>query len=180
MTAAPLPFLDLDRPRATLAAALGIAAAVIVATAWGFELIGGFVPCKLCLMQRDPYYLAMPIAALAFGVEALRGPAWVTRLLLLVLLGLFAWGGAVGAYQAGAEWGWWPGPSDCGATRGAQIPTSAGDLLGSLGKVKIVDCSKPQIRILGLSFAGWNVLTSAGLVVVALAATLFPDRAEPR
>lgn len=180
MTPTALTSAALDRPRAAVAAMLAVAAAVVVASAWGFELIGGFVPCKLCLMQREPYYLAMPLAVMAFGVEIVGGPKMLTRLILLALALLFAWGGAVGAYQAGAEWGWWPGPSDCGATRGATIPTSAGDLLGAMGKVKIVDCSKPQIRILGLSFAGWNVLTSAGLVLATLAATVLPDRSRDR
>ncbi|MEP3665226.1 MAG: disulfide bond formation protein B, partial [Roseibium sp.] len=35
-----------------------------IATAWGFQLVGGFVPCKLCLEQRIPYYAGLPLAAL--------------------------------------------------------------------------------------------------------------------
>jgi len=169
------PVFDIDRPRLSITAFFTVAAVAVIAAAWGFEL-AGFTPCKLCLMQRTPYYLGIPLAAMAFGVERIDGPAWITRVILLVLIGLFAWGGSIGFYQAGAEWGYWPGPTDCGATRGATIPTSAGDLMGSLGKVKIVDCTKAQIRIFGLSFAGWNVLTSAGLVVVALAGMILPDR----
>ena len=168
-------FIDIDRPRLSIAALLAVGSLFVVGSAWSFEL-AGFVPCKLCLMQRVPYYLAMPLAAMAFGVERIDGPALLTRAILLVLAGLFLWGGSVGFYQAGAEWGYWPGPADCGATRGATIPTAAGDLMGSLSKVKIVDCTKPQIRILGLSFAGWNVIASAGLVLVTLAAMVLPDR----
>ena len=29
--------------------------------AWGFELIGNYVPCKLCLEQRLPYYVGLPV-----------------------------------------------------------------------------------------------------------------------
>lgn len=175
MTLLHNPVFDIDRPRLSVAALLAVGSLVIVGAAWGFEL-AGFVPCKLCLEQRIPYYLAMPLAALAYGIERFDGPAWATRLIFLGLIGLFAWGGSVGFYQAGAEWGYWPGPTDCGATRGATIPTSAGDLMGSLSKVKIVDCTKAQIRILGLSFAGWNVLTSTGLVLVTLAGMILPNR----
>lgn len=165
----------LDRPREAAALFLAVASLVVVGSAWGFEF-AGFVPCKLCLMQREPYYAAVPVALLAFTAERWGGRPWLARLLLLVIVGLFVWGGSVGAYQAGAEWGWWPGPTDCGATRGATIPTAAGDLLGSLNKVKIVDCTKAQLRILGLSFAGWNVIVSAGLVILTLAAVLRPSR----
>ena len=167
---------DVDRPRQSIAALLVLASLAVVAAAWSFEL-AGFTPCKLCLIQREPYYMAMPLALMAFGCERIDGPAWLARLILVALVGLFVWGGAVGFYQAGAEWGWWPGPADCGAARGGTIPTAAGDLLGSLSKVKIVDCTKPQIRIFGLSFAGWNVIASTGLVVVTLAAMVLPNRA---
>ena len=50
----------------------GVALATIVA-AWGFEKIGGYVPCELCLKQRWAYYFAVPFAALM-----LRPAAWRT------------------------------------------------------------------------------------------------------
>ena len=153
---------------------LAMAAVGIVASAWGFELIGGFVPCRLCLEQRMPYYIGAPLALLAAFADRAPGPRLTARLLLLALAGLFAWGLWVGAYQAGAEWGWWPGPADCSGGRTTPIPTSAGDLLASLEKVKVIDCTKPQIRILGLSFAGWNVLVSLGLIAATLHAALSP------
>lgn len=164
--------LRLDRPRETVALLLGLAAIVIVGTAWGFELIGGFIPCKLCLEQRIPYYLGAPVALAAFAADRANAPALVARVLLVILAALFAWGLAVGFYQAGAEWSFWPGPTDCSAQHDMSMPTTAGDLLGSLAKTRVVDCTKPQIRILGLSFAGWNVLTSGGLIVVTLWAAL--------
>lgn len=171
-----MPALLFDRPRRTVVALLGLAALTVLASAWSLELIGGFTPCKLCLEQRWPYYLAIPLAAVVFAAEIRRAPAWVVRIGLVVLVALFAWGLSVGAYQAGAEWGWWPGPADCSATRGAEIPAAAGDLMASLGKVRIADCTKPEIRILGLSFAGWNVLISTGLVALGLAGIFARDR----
>lgn len=162
--------------RDTIALLLGLAAIAIVSTAWGFELIGGFTPCRMCLEQRIPYYFGAPLAFLAFAADRLRLPAVLPRLMLIALAGLFAWGLWVGAYQAGAEWGWWNGPADCSGARLDAMP-SAGDLLANLDKIKAVDCTKPQIRILGLSFAGWNVLTSLGLIAVTLFAAL---RAEGR
>ncbi len=167
-----MSLLRLDRPRETTALLLGIAAIGVVGMAWGFELIGGFVPCRLCLEQRLPYYFGAPLALFAFAADRTGWPAWVARVALVLLAGLFAWGLSVGFYQAGAEWGYWPGPSDCSSPHGQTMPMGAGDLLGAIAKTHVVDCTKPQIRILGLSFAGWNVIASSGLIAVTLWAAL--------
>ena len=166
-----MAFLRFDRRRETAALLLAIAAVGVVAMAWGFEF-AGFRPCKLCLEQRIPYYVGAPLAFFAFLADRTGRPAWVARVALVLLAGLFVWGGSVGAYQAGAEWGWWPGPADCSGAAATAIPTSVGDLMAAMAKVNVVDCTKPQIRILGLSFAGWNVLASLGLIAVTLAAAL--------
>ena len=49
----------------TLASAvlLTVGMAATVGGALGFEHIGGYIPCALCLMQRDPYYYGIPVAA---------------------------------------------------------------------------------------------------------------------
>ena len=39
----------------------------VIATVLGFEHIGGYTPCKLCLGQREPYYMAIPVTGLALG-----------------------------------------------------------------------------------------------------------------
>ena len=108
------------------------------------------------------------LALAAFAADRADAPALVARVLLVALAALFAWGLSVGFYQAGAEWAFWPGPADCSAQHGLTMPTAAGDLMSALQKTVVVDCTKPQIRILGLSFAGWNVLTSLGLIAATL------------
>ena len=39
--------------------------AATVGTALGFEHIGGYLPCMLCLEQRTPYYIGVPLMLLA-------------------------------------------------------------------------------------------------------------------
>jgi disulfide bond formation protein DsbB len=52
--------------RQTLTAALlALAMAAVVGTALGFQHLGGYIPCKLCLEQRLPYYVGVPLMALA-------------------------------------------------------------------------------------------------------------------
>ncbi|WP_321501148.1 disulfide bond formation protein B [Breoghania sp.] len=149
---------------------------VVVSSAWSFQLIGGYMPCELCLEQRIPYYAGAPLALLALLVSW-KAPdkTPLVRLLLIAFALLMIYGGGVGAYQAGAEWGFWPGPLDCSGDGGGGV-NDAASLLNSLQTIKIVSCTDVQLRILGLSFAGWNVLTSAGLAAIAFWAALARGR----
>lgn len=150
------------------ALALVIAAATILG-AWGFELIGGYVPCPLCLKQRIPYYVGVPLAAIALFL-AVGGRAQLGRLALLLFAVVMAYGLYLGIYQAGAEWGYWPGPTDC-----APADTSvrnAANLLQTLQTTRIASCTDPAIRILSLSFAGWNAIVSFVLVLIGLAGAM--------
>ncbi len=135
------------------------------------------MPCGLCLQERIPYYVGLPVALAAFVSAAARGPVWLTRLLLLVTAGIFAWSVWLGVYHAGAEWGWWLGPSDCGG--GAATTTNAGGLLDQLRNTRVVSCTEASWRFpagWGLSFAGWNAAVSAFVVICALAAIAIPGR----
>lgn len=161
-----LPAL-LGRHRTTVAPILVfVGAAIVISSAWGFQLLGGYVPCKLCLEQRVPYYVGLPIAAIA-GLLAILAPGrrGVTRLLLALFALIMLYGAGLGVYQSGAEWGFWPGPSDCGG--GGSLATDAGGLLNSLQSIHVVSCTEASWRLLGLSFAGWNVVASLCLVLVA-------------
>ncbi|MEM5583516.1 disulfide bond formation protein B [Roseibium sp. AS2] len=144
-----------------------------IATAWGFQLIGGFVPCKLCLEQRIPYYAGLPLAALAL-LLMVRGRTGLAVLALLLVAAVFAYGSGLGIYQAGAEWALWDGPNDCGG--GSAAPSSAADMLKTLQATRIVSCTEASWRLMGLSFAGWNAVASAGLAVLALLAALLLKR----
>lgn len=143
------------------------AAAATIAGALVFEHGFGLRPCKLCLIQRDPYYLAMPVALAATLLPG-RGP-WLR--FALGLLGLiFLASAGLGAYHAGVEWGVWPGPSDCGGAGAAATAGGMDDFLKSLESVRVVSCTEAAWRFLGLSLAGWNVLISLALAALALAA----------
>jgi disulfide bond formation protein DsbB len=145
----------------------GVVALVVIATALVLQHGFGYAPCPLCLTQRWPYYLGVPLALL-LALVGDRLPRSVLALGLLVLAGLFAWGLAVGVYQAGAEWRFWLGPSDCSAGNSATNPADVGGLLDAIRTSTVVSCTDPRLRILGLSLAGWNAVVMAGLIVVVL------------
>jgi disulfide bond formation protein DsbB len=149
--------LNLLTPRRAAIAIFAVALATI-AGAWIFEA-QGYAPCPLCLQQRWAYYLAIPYAALIFAISSLSGK-YARR--NLVLMGLIWVGSAVfGAYHAGVEWSFWPGPTTCGGSVSGGLP----DL-----SRPVISCDEAAIRIFGLSLAGWNAVISAALACVAFAA----------
>ncbi|WP_134494439.1 disulfide bond formation protein B [Microvirga pakistanensis] len=145
------------------ALAIVLAAAVTIGGALVFEHAFGYVPCKLCLVQRNPYYAAMPLGLAA----ALLPPHW-TRMGLWILALIFLVSAGLGAYHSGVEWGFFVGPSDCGGGSGAGAG-NVGDFLSQLQNTRVVSCTEAAWRFLGLSLAGWNVLIS--LALAAFAAT---------
>ena len=168
--------LSLRHPALPAAVVFVLGLATILG-AWGFQLIGGYVPCKLCLEERVPYYIGVPLALIAVLVAS---PPWVRRVALGIAALVFAYGAYLGTYHAGAEWGWWPGPTDCGG--GAATATTAGGLLNQLNGIRVVSCTEASFRfpaaIWGLSFAGWNAVVSLALAVVAAIGAI--GRREPR
>lgn len=147
--------LALSMRQAALAVALG--AAATVGGALVFEHVFGYVPCKLCLTQRNPYYIAIPLGIAA----ALLPPRW-TRAGLWLLALVFIVSAGLGAYHSGVEWGVFAGPSDCGGGAG-QGAGNVGDFLNQLQNTRVVSCTEAAWRFLGLSLAGWNVLISLAL-----------------
>jgi disulfide bond formation protein DsbB len=151
--------LALTMRQAALAVALG--AAATIGGALVFEHVFGYVPCKLCLIQRNPYYLAIPLGLAA----ALLPPRW-TRIGLWLLALVFLVSAGLGAYHSGVEWGFFLGPSDCGGGSGSAAG-SVGDFMSQLQNTRVVSCTEAAWRFLGLSLAGWNVLISLGLAAFA-------------
>jgi disulfide bond formation protein DsbB len=154
------------------AAAL-IASILVILTALGFEYIGHYEPCPLCLMQRYAYYAGIPLLFLALVLVAAEYPKAAALTFGIVALGFLANAG-LGVYHAGAEWKFWPGPDTCAA--GSAISTQAGGLLKQLEQTRVVRCDEAAWRMFGLSFAGWNVIASFLLAVLCLQAAFAARR----
>jgi disulfide bond formation protein DsbB len=152
--------------RALLIAAASI---VILATVWVFQGFG-YAPCELCLTQRYAFYAAAPLALLT-ALLANRSAHGLARAGFALLALVFAANAVLAAYHAGVEYRWWAGPTAC--TGGLTGSLDVNDLVNALNSVKVVRCDEVQLRIAGLSLAGWNVLASAVLAAyAALAARL--------
>jgi disulfide bond formation protein DsbB len=160
-----------SRPYLATSLVLTLGMAVVILTALGFEHLGGYVPCALCLLQRNPYYIGVPVGILAVIAAGLRLPPIVARLLIGLIVILMLVGAGLGVFHAGVEWRFWEGPASCSTSVNA-ISTSAGSLLDDINKQHGPSCTDATLRVLGLSFAGWNVVVSLILAAIGLRGAL--------
>lgn len=133
--------------------------ASLLAGAYVGELVFGLHPCQMCWWQRWPHFAALPLAVAAFVLPQPR--LWVRLAALAILLS-----GAIGAFHAGVEYGWWQGVTGCAQTASA----SGGSALDAVINTPLVRCDQAPWSLLGISLAGWNFLisTAAGLTVLWL------------
>jgi disulfide bond formation protein DsbB len=139
-----------------------LASATALAGAHASQTFGGLEPCSLCLRQREVYWTAMAVAALALVAERTAARARLRPVFGLVLLAVFATGAVIAARHAGAEWKWWPGPQTCSSSGAGVSAASLARLLHG-AKVAAPRCDEASWRLFGLSMAGWNFLISLGL-----------------
>jgi disulfide bond formation protein DsbB len=138
------------------ATALFLAGAAILG-ALGFEHIGGYDPCPLCLQQRYAYYGGIPLLFVALVQLSGGFTRWAVAVFLFVAL-LFLANAGLGVYHAGVEWKFWPGPQTCATGRFESV--GGADFLKSLTEKPLIRCDVAPFRFMGLSFAGWNVVAS--------------------
>ena len=139
-----------------------------IAGAWFFELVIGLAPCPMCLTQRWPYYIGLPLLVLAL-IMIKNNSRNIALICLAAASVLFVAGAIYGGYHSGVEWRLWEGPAACSG--GQDLSSSVGNLLQQLKTAKVVSCVDAAWRFLGLSLAGYNVIIStviAALSIIAL------------
>ena len=116
----------------------------------------------MCLQQRYAYYLGIPALAAALVLLRLPSRKAAAAVLAAVSLGFLVNAG-LGVYQAGAEWKFWDPPATCASP--TELPSFNLKTM-NLDRVPAA-CGVASWRFLGLSFAGWNAVVSAGLAAGA-------------
>ncbi len=125
--------------------------AALLAGAFGFEYIGGLLPCTLCLWQRWPHAAAIALGALGLGLPQRIWP------ILGALAALTT--AAIALFHVGVEQTWWEGLATC--TIDALAGISVDDLLSTDTSVGApVRCDAIAWQMFGISMAGWNGLIS--------------------
>ncbi len=138
-----------------------------IGLALGFEHLGGYLPCDLCLIERFPYYGALPFLLLAgFGAWFLR-ISFGIQLLFFCVFVLMSISFVLAVYHTGIEYGFWPAPPSCGLSV-IRKTTDANQLFDLLNNIHPPSCSEASMRFLSLSFAGWNVVASLFYMLISL------------
>lgn len=161
-----------SEPAVLAALAIFVISAATLAGAWYFQLVVGLPPCPLCLEERIPYHVIIPLSLLLVIAAAVRAPP---KLLIVgfVALAIAALANVVlGTYHAGVEWHRWAGPTDC--TGPLTDLHAGGSLLSQLQTIHVVRCDAAAWRFLGISLAGYNALISLLLAAIAAAGLRAP------
>jgi disulfide bond formation protein DsbB len=152
-------------PPLSAAAIVAVIGAATIGGFFFFQYVLGYPPCPLCLDQRMAFYAAVPLAALQWLGASHGAQRKVLLLGFLVITALMLWNTGLSAYHAGVEWKFWAGPQDCsGPINGLG---SAGNMLKQLQSIRIVRCDEAAWRLFGISLAGYDVLVSLSLALVA-------------
>jgi len=157
-------------PATAAALIVAIVGAGAIAGAWFFELVIGLKPCPLCLEQRVPYYIAIPLALIVALAAWRRAPRPLVLLGLIALALLMLWGAGLGVFHAGVEWKLWAGPTEC--TGAVDLGTGTDFMKRLQGGIVIQRCDEAAWRFLGISLAGYNALIAGALALVAAAGAL--------
>ena len=165
-----LAFLEQSLCLAAAASALLLAGALV------FEHGFGYAPCPLCLDQRGAHWAALFIAVAGLSAHFVARARLAAAAAAGALALVYAVSAGMAFFHTGVEFGYWPGPASC-AGGGAVL--DAGSLGAALGeRPKGPSCSEAAWRFLGVSMAGYNLVASAGLFALTVAAALFAARAE--
>lgn len=152
-------------PAVAAAFAIFAGSAATILGAWYFQYVLKLPPCPLCLEERMPYHIVIPLSLLLAIAAIIRAPRALIVIGFLAIIAAMLASAALGAYHAGVEWGWWPGPVDCSGP--ITDFTVNGPLLKQLQSIRVVRCDEAAWRFLGLSLAGYNVLISLALAAIA-------------
>jgi len=152
-------------PAAAAALMIFFVSAATLAGAWYFQLVVGLPPCPLCLEERIPYHIVIPLSLLLAIAALVRAPAKLLTVGFVAIAIAALCNVVLGSYHAGVEWHWWAGPTDC--TGPLTDLRAGGSLLSQLQSIHVVRCDEAAWRFLGISLAGYNALISLLLAAIA-------------
>jgi disulfide bond formation protein DsbB len=144
---------------------VAVAGAQALCTVYLIQYVLLIQPCPLCLEQRIPYYVCVPLAALLWLGAGHGASRKVLILGFVAIAAAMLWNTGFAIFHAGVEWKLWQGPIDC--TGPINKIGSVTSMMSQLQRISLVRCDEASWRFLGISLAGWDVPLSLGLAIVA-------------
>jgi len=146
-----------------IALLLALASAAMLGGAMWFQFVEGLQPCPLCMAQRWAHAGTLVFGLLIGLFATPRTAPW-----LLGLLGVgFLAGAGIAGYHVGVEQHWFAS-AFCGS--GDVVAETVEDLKSLLWETEVARCDEIAWSLLGISMAGYNLIISALLGLVALVA----------
>ena len=118
----------------------------------------GHEPCKLCLYERIPYFLSIPLIIKIIFIKKYE------KITLLILFLVFMSSAVLAFYHFGIEQGFFSESLAC--TSGELSKTFSKEELLEQLKQNSISCKNVSLRILGLSLAAINTIFSLVLSVI--------------
>lgn len=149
-------------PDTVPATVIAWASALALVMAFAAQYLLGLQPCRLCLIQRVPFALALLLAFLALSPKAAGGK----RTLLIGLAGLALVANSfIAFYHVGVERHWWA----FSCTGAPEAVAQVEDLAAALSKPSNEPaCDQPAWQWQGVTMASLNVMYSAAIGMLAL------------
>jgi disulfide bond formation protein DsbB len=175
-SALKMSFIDRLRgePAAVAAILIFALSTATILGAWYFEYVLKLPPCPLCLEERLPYHVVIPLSLLMAIAALVRAPAKLLTVGFAAIIVTVLCGAVLGTYHAGVEWHWWAGPTDCSGP--ITDFKAGGSIIGQLQTIHVVRCDEAAWRLFGISLAGYNVLISLLLAAIAGYGLVAPRR----
>src|SRR5580658_1018192 len=91
-------------PAAAAAAAIFVLSTATIAGALFFQYVIKLPPCPLCLEQRIPYHVVIPLSLLMTIAALVHAPRKLLAVGFVAIIAAVLCGAVLGIYHAGVEW----------------------------------------------------------------------------
>ncbi len=135
---------------------------VALISAYFAEYILDIPPCELCMYQRIPFLLTIPMSISLFYMDNK-----FTRLMMVILMLINS---VIAGYQVSVENQLITHSEICmGTKKLSTLDVSSVEAIErSIAQTNIVQCNHPSIVVLGISMAGWNIVYCLSIILLYL------------
>lgn len=126
------------------------------------QYVNGLDPCKLCLYQRYPYWVAIGLSFLGLFLYKQSKIRFVLYAFLFIS---FAINAGISVYHFGLEQIWWTDHEICGSTLDDEDDID--EMRKQILATPVTQCAIVQWSLFGLSMTGYNFLLSCFLMILA-------------
>ena len=139
-----------------------ISVVTILIVFW-IEYIENIKPCQLCLYQRLPYYVLIPLSMIIIFIKSLKRVFFISIVISIILLiSIF-----LATYHSGIEKNIWSNLAGCSNHTNIDS-NNLDDLRKKILDIPLIRCDKVTWNIYLFSLTNLNLILSAALFIISL------------